>query len=289
MSKTLTLSLNKKLIIEAVKADTYITGAIDKSADAVKNSALAYNEQAGDDTYHERKLTRTLAGAVGSLEANFAEFIDTSVLNAISDTLASADSEGNFTITIIVSDRYNNGLAYPIAQLSQEYIVNKMLYYWWQSIRPTLAKDYLAFSAESLTNIRMCLAKTAPLANSASYEDVSGDVNSSSPETITVEDTIAQSEGKYTADKADFLGYYDSSSKLIVECTDPTAGFDVKVGDGDATNPYVTIFSIGSTPYTISAKNFADISTAAGDDIVFVPTGELGSTNVLIIKTATAS
>jgi len=282
MSKTLTLSLNKKLIIEAVKADTYITGAIDKSADAVKNSALAYNEQAGDDTYHERKLTRTLAGAVGSLEANFAEFIDTSVLNAISDTLAAADSDGNFTITIIVSDRYNNGLAYPIAQLSQEYIVNKMLYYWWQSIRPTLAKDYLAFSAESLTNIRLCLAKTAPLANSASYEDVSGDVNGSSSETIVVKTTISQANDKYTIARATFLGYYDSSSKLIVECSDPTAGFTLKAGTA-------VICNIGSTPYTITAKNFADLSSSDATNIEFIPTGTLGSSNVLIVKTATAS
>ena len=83
MAKQLTLNLNKKLIIEAVKADTYITGAIDKSADGVKNAALAYNEQAGDDTYHERKLTRTLAGAVGSLEANLAEFVDSATQNGM--------------------------------------------------------------------------------------------------------------------------------------------------------------------------------------------------------------
>lgn len=177
MSKTLTLNLNKNLIIEAVKADTYITGIIDKSADAVKNAALAYNEQAGDDDYHMRKLSRTLAGAVGALEAQFAEFVDTSVDDSITDTLANVGGDGSFQIVIIVSDRYNSGLAYPIAQLSQEYLVNKMLYYWWQSIRPALAKDYLSFSVESLTNIRLCLAKTAPSAGSATYEDVTGEVS----------------------------------------------------------------------------------------------------------------
>lgn len=278
MSKTLTLSLNKKLIIEAVKADTYITGAIDKSADGVKNAALAYNEQAGDDLYHERKLTRTLAGAVGSLEANLAEFVDSSVDGAISDTLANVQESGDFTITVKVSDRYNSGLAYPIAQLSQEYIVNKMLYYWWQSIRPALAKDYLSFSAESLTNIRLCLAKKAPATANAYYEDVTGSISgSTSGDTIAVDASLTQSSGKYTATKTNLVSYYNAKSNLIIDCTTQSAGFNVL--DGDA-----VLFSFSGTPYSLSAANFAKISGATSANIDFVPVNELGDTNVVILK-----
>lgn len=278
MSKTLTLSLNKKLIIEAVKADTYITGAIDKSTDVVKNAAFAYNEQAGDDMYHERKLTRTLAGAVGSLEANLAEFVDSSVPDAISDTLASAGQDGAFSIVIKVSDRYNSGLAYPIAQLSQEYIVNKMLYYWWQSIKPTLAKDYLSFSTESLTNIRLCLAKSAPTIASAQYEDVTGDITSiSSEQTVTVDITLAQASGKYTVARTTFLGYYALQGNLTIECSDPNAAFTAKVGDN-------VIFSFGSTPYTVTAANIAKLTAEEGTNLEFIPEDTLQESNVLIIK-----
>lgn len=174
MSKTLTLSLNKLLLIEAVKADTYITGAIDKSA-GDNNHAVAYNEQAGDDEYHERKLLRTLRGAVGALEARLAEFVD-SAAGSISDTLSNAASDGSFTISVVVSDRYNSGLATPIAQLSQEYIINKMLSLWWQAIKPTMAKDYFTFAEESLNSIKLCLTKTAPSSSTADYDDVSGTV-----------------------------------------------------------------------------------------------------------------
>lgn len=276
MSKTLTLSLNKKLIIEAVKADTYITGAIDKSADGVKNAALAYNEQAGDDTYHERKLTRTLAGAVGSLEADLAEFVDSSVENSISDTLATADSTGAFVISIIVSDRYNSGLAYPIAQLSQEYIVNKMLYYWWQSIKPTLAKDYLSFSGESLMNIRKCLAKKAPATENASYEDVTGNVTGEVG-TVVVDATVSQAGGKYTVARTAFLGYYAEEGNLTIDCTNPNTAFNAKVGTE-------TVFSFASTPYQLKAADVALLTTLTDANIEFIPVGTLESTNVLIIK-----
>ena len=283
MSKTLTLSLNKKLIIEAVKADTYITGAIDKSSDGVKNAALAYNEQAGDDTYHERKLTRTLAGAVGSLEANLAEFVDSSTENGITDTLGSAGEDGSFTIVILVSDRYNNGLAYPIAQLSQEYIVNKMLYYWWQSIRPALAKDYLAFSTESLSNIRLCLAKTAPLVSDANYESVTGDVSDSGSggSTSTVETLSYDStNNRFQATYSDLMETYTQNGNLRVTCTDPSVKLDVKIGT-------TKVFTIGYTPYQLSQNNMFELMQHVTQEgkVDFVPTTTPGEGSVLVITT----
>jgi hypothetical protein len=178
MANTLTLTLDKTLIIEGVKADTYITGQIDKSADSVKNASLAYNEQAGDDEYHERKLLRTLRGAVGKFEAHLAEFVDTSADDSITDNLTSTTTD-TFWIKVKVSDRYNSGLAVPMASLAMEYIINMMLYAWWQSIKPNLAKDYIAFANESLMSIRLCLAKTAPDTSSNNYEDVTGEVTTS--------------------------------------------------------------------------------------------------------------
>lgn len=288
MAKTITLSLNTKLIIEAVKADTYITGAIDKSADAVKNSALAYNEQAGDDTYHERKLKRTLAGAVGSLEANLAEFVDSASSNGITDTLANAGEDGAFTIVILVSERYNNGLAYPIAQLAQEYIVNKMLYYWWQSIRPALAKDYLSFSAESLTNIRLCLAKTAPNISEASYEDVTGEVagtGAGNGSTITVASPNLN-QGQFTVAYDAIVNMFASYGNLKLTCSDPSTQFDVKL---DTAAP--AIFSIGYTPYNFSQNNIFALmqNHGAEQNVTFVPKVQPASGTIIVITSKSGS
>lgn len=179
MSKTITLNLKRDLILEAVKTDSYITGQIDKSLDVIKNASMAYNEQAGDDNHHERKLIRTIRSAIAKFEANMAEFIDSSN-GTITDTFASTStSNPDFTITLVVSDRYNNGLAKPLSSLAEEYIINMTDYTWWQAIKPDLAKNYLAFAQDSLLNIRLCLSKKAPTASSADYTEVNGTVTNS--------------------------------------------------------------------------------------------------------------
>lgn len=173
---TLTLTLNADDIKKAVKADTYITGQIDKSADMVKNAALAYNEQAGDDAYHEVKIYRTMKGAVGKFEASMADYVDPgSGSTAVADTLT-ATTEGSFTITIPVGSRFYAAFADTLSVLAQEYIINMMLYSWWQSIKTSLAKDYYQFAQESLEMVRKTLSKTPPETSLADYTDVSGEV-----------------------------------------------------------------------------------------------------------------
>lgn len=192
MSKNLTLTLNADDIKLAVKSDSYITGQIDKSADMVKNAAIAFNEQAGDETYHETKLFRTMKGALAKFEAAVAEYVETSDSTAtITDTLTSA--LGSFTITIKVNDRMTGAFATPLAHLAQEYIINTMLYYWWQPIKPALAKDYISFATDNLVDVKRCLAKSAPTSSSSSYSDVSGTVVSD--QTQQEEQTQTEGEG----------------------------------------------------------------------------------------------
>lgn len=172
---TLTLTLNAGDIVKAVKSDTYITGQIDKSSDMVKNAALAYNEQAGDDSYHEVKLYRTMKGAVSKFEANMAEYVDPgSGSTAVSNTLTSTTGDKSFIITIPVGSRFYGAFSNTLSSLAQEYIINMMLYSWWQSIKPSFAKDYYQFAQESLEMVRKCLSKTPPSTSMAEYTDVTG-------------------------------------------------------------------------------------------------------------------
>lgn len=174
MSKTIKLALKKSLILEAVKADTFQSGQVDKAADPVKNASLAYNEQAGDEKYQERKLIRFLRSGLARFAAAMNEFVDTES-GTLTYTLS--DSSDDIQIAIVVSDRYNNGLAQPLSSFAEEYITYTMDHMWWQSIKPALSKDYFAYAQDTLQQIRLCLAKTAPSSSSSSsYVDVSGTV-----------------------------------------------------------------------------------------------------------------
>lgn len=183
MSKTLAVSLKKSLVFDAVKTDTFISGQTEKAADG-SNNAKVYNETAGDDTIHERKLDRTLRSAVGALEAFMVDFVDpagTITLSgkdtgmSIVDTLGTT-TDDSFIIYFAVSDRFNSGLSSAIAQLMQEYIINKMVCLWWAAVvdRKNDVSQYNALAQESLVSIRKCLQKTAPTPSTATYSQVGG-------------------------------------------------------------------------------------------------------------------
>lgn len=176
----LKLTLKKDIIIAAVKTDTYQTGQNDKADNPVANAARAYNEQAGDETYHEQKLIRLLRSALAKFCAQMAEYVDTEegTMSYSIPKDTDVDKE-TILITITVSARYNTGLAQPLSSFAEEFIINMMDCDWWKPIKPELAKDYFTYASDTLSYIKLCLAKTAPAAASSSYSDVTGEVTNS--------------------------------------------------------------------------------------------------------------
>jgi len=159
---TLTITLSKAAVVEAVKGDTYITSSVDRGVDSVKNAGVAYNEAAGDDAHHEKKIERFIKTAVSKFAAELAEFVDTASGGSITTTIST-----DITITMTVTARYNSGLADPLSGIALEYIVNMALYGWWMSIKPELAKSFAALATDSLVYVRKCFAKTAPAATAS--------------------------------------------------------------------------------------------------------------------------
>ena len=167
---TLTITISKAAVLEAVKGDTYITSSIDRGIDAVKNASVAYNEAAGDDAHHEKKIERLIKGAVSKFAAELSEFVDTASGN-ITATIGT-----DITITMTVTSRYQSGLANPLSGIAQDYIVNMSLYGWWMSIKPEMAKNFAALAQDALIYVRKCFAKTAST-SSADPTSASGSVS----------------------------------------------------------------------------------------------------------------
>jgi hypothetical protein len=168
---TLTLTFSKATAIEAVKSDTYITSSVDRGADSVKNAGIAYNEAAGDDAHHEKKIERLIREAVSKFAAELAEFVD-SASGSITTTI-----DTNITITMTVTSRYLSGLANPLSGIALSYVVNMSLYGWWISIKPEMAKNFAALATDALVYLRKCFAKKAPSVAGSSYDDVTGRID----------------------------------------------------------------------------------------------------------------
>lgn len=167
---TLTITVPKAAVVEAVKGDTYITSSVDRGADSVKNAGIAYNEAAGDDSHHEKKIERLIKGAVSKFAAELSEFVDTAS-GSITTTIST-----NITITMTVTGRYQSGLANPLSGIAQDYIVNMSLYGWWMSIKPEMAKNFAALAQDALIYVKKCFSKTAPT-SSADPTSASGSVS----------------------------------------------------------------------------------------------------------------
>lgn len=160
--KTIQLTLLRSTIMDAVKSETLITANADRAADD-KASRLAYNEAAGDDDFHERKLQRCFITAAEELKTAMSDYVasnhqssaDNAVLMDFSDNAA-------VKIRLFVSDRFNDAYADSIARLGSDFIINKMIMLWWDGINSNRAQTYLANSERTLGNILRCFNKMPP-------------------------------------------------------------------------------------------------------------------------------
>lgn len=230
MSKSLTITINKAAVVEAIKGDTSITGNVDRAIDPNKNAGMAYNEQAGDDDHHLKKIDLLIRTAVSKFAAEMATFTDGSAGSVTTNISTS------ITIVMVVTDRYMSGLADPLAGLAQSYIVNMALYGWWISIKPEMAKGFAAMAADALAYVNKCFAKAAPTTSTSSYNDVIG----------TVEDVP-------TKVSTPTFSFVMLTRKLSIACN--TAGATI----------YYT--SDGSTPTTASTQYTEPLTYSFGTTI----------------------
>lgn len=168
--KTMTLTLQRSVIMDAVKTDTHIKGVVDKSADG-NASQLAYNESAGDDEYHERKLERTMISSTERLVSEISDMFSGS-------SEVSSDFSDNTTIVIKVDvdSRFNSSFSNSLSRLCSEFITNSMLELWWGVINQNQAQFYTNLCATNLLSIRKCFNKVAPNAPGETILDTKGTI-----------------------------------------------------------------------------------------------------------------
>lgn len=159
--KTIKLTLIKSLIIESVKNETYQKGQVDK-ASKENASALAFHEQAGDESHHLRMLQRGMYTAYADLQTQLSTYLSDSGSPVGDNLIETEETEDNFKLLLQVSDRFNDGYTNSLALLCSKYIEESMLVDWWKPIDKEKAATYLAFQEKDLAGIRRCFNKRAP-------------------------------------------------------------------------------------------------------------------------------
>jgi hypothetical protein len=167
MEKTILLQLSKSAILANVKSETFLTGEIDKSVDQ-KAIALAYHEQAGNDAYQERLLSRGMETNLEELKTHLSDYLSSSG-SSTADNIGSVEEGDIIKITLIVSDRFHTGYTNSLAKLSSKYIEEATIMDWWKPINDKRTSLYAQFVERDLAAIKRCFNKTAPVAPSYKY------------------------------------------------------------------------------------------------------------------------
>ena len=160
--KTITLNILRSVVMDGVKIDTHIRGLIDKSADE-KATSLAYQETAGDEDEHERKLFASMVSAAESLPTIFSDYLGyKQQSNGDNSVIVSFDDTDKIVYSLFVSDRFNENYTESLARLSSSYISLSMLMDWYDVVNPKQSEIYEKAASKKLMDIKRCFNKLPP-------------------------------------------------------------------------------------------------------------------------------
>lgn len=184
------LNLFKSVIIEAVKAETYIKGIADRSADE-RMTGIAYVETAGDETLHERKLMRGLYSSLDKFKLILSEYLEDDSHDNVNNSVNYNISGDAIVFTLTVPDNFRSANKDVLARICSKFIEDNILVLWWGTINPKQAEFYTTMLNEDIYLIKKTFEKGAPNAAQTPYtssvtlaaSSVTIDVND--PTTIT--------------------------------------------------------------------------------------------------------
>ena len=196
---TIQLTLNKPLIVEAIKNETFHRGQIDKTpaattppGSAASTIAFAYHEEAGDETYHERIIQRSIAANLSDFKTLLCDYLTASGQTS-ADNVAQTTDGDNIILTLLVSDRFNTSMTDALAKLASEYIINASLMDWYKPFNEKQSALYASFLERNITAVRRCFNKTAPIVPTYRYPTTLSVVGSAIDLGIGEEHTVTYS------------------------------------------------------------------------------------------------
>ena len=147
---------------DGVKIYTLIKVRIVKAAEE-KATSLAYQETAGDEDEHERKLFASMVSAAESLSTIFSDYLGyKQQSNGDNSVIVSFDDTDKIVYSLFVSDRFNENYTESLARLASSYISLSMLMDWYDVVNPKQSEIYEKAASKKLMDIKRCFNKLPP-------------------------------------------------------------------------------------------------------------------------------
>lgn len=160
----------KSVIIEAVKAATYLKAKIDEAA-AQPGQRTPYFETAGDDEVHERTLDRDFTTALERAKTIFVDYLVPTAQTVGDNAIYYSDRANDIVeFTLSVSRRYNGSLTDTLARLTAKFVEDSMCYEWWLKTGIlNQSAPYLSALATDEAAIRRCFVLSGPVVPAIPY------------------------------------------------------------------------------------------------------------------------
>ena len=237
----------KSVVIEAVKATTYLKAKVDSAADE-KAVKLGFNEAAGDDEVHENMLTHDFQTALEIVKTLLAEYLVPTTQSVGDNIIYYNDKDDDIVEFVLNASRRCNGtLTDTLARLVAKYVEDYMTFQWWtKTTNLKQAEIYQSSLVLDEQSIRRCFVLRGPSLPTVPYtKTLTAKVDGSEENgaiTITLdnkEETISYSIDAGAVD--DIEARSDDPSILEIQRTAEPYTFSLKpVNTGVAT---VTLFS----------------------------------------------
>lgn len=154
----------KSVVIEAVKATTYLKAKVDSSTDE-KAVKLGFQEAAGDDEVHERTLTHDFQTALEVVKTILAEYLVPTAQTVGDNIIYYNDKDDDIVEFVLNASRRCNGtLTDTLARLVAKYVEDYMIFQWWlKTTNQKQAEPYQGFLALDEQSIRRCFVLSGPV------------------------------------------------------------------------------------------------------------------------------
>lgn len=157
----LKIKLLKSEIMYDVMNETHIAG---KSRFNGENNEFVYNMQAAEDDSHTNKLLRSMETNVEELKTQLSYFLKSGTDVAANNIQSEIkDDDDAFELILDVTTRFNKAYTPTISLLSHKFIVNKMIFEWYNTTKPDEAKTFFELSKENLKQIKASFFKMPPI------------------------------------------------------------------------------------------------------------------------------